>query len=72
MKFDEKYNTHIVNIGNMIQKLENSLRDQLESVYFDKAREITRTLRSLQTKSDTNLQTKLNNELVNALTNRKR
>lgn len=71
-KFDEKVNTHIVNMGNMIQKLENSLRDSLESVYFDKAREITRALRSLQSKNDTQKQTKLQNELINALVNKKR
>lgn len=72
LKFDEKVNTHIVNMGNMIQKLENNLRDSLESVYFDKAREITRTLRSLQTKSETQKQSKLTNELAFALNNRKR
>jgi len=72
VKFDEKYQTHIVNIGNMIQKMENSLRDSLQLVYFDKAREITRALRTLQTKSEKNTQDKLALELKNALSNRKR
>jgi capping protein beta len=69
---DDKSKSHICNMGNMIQKLENALRDQLESVYFDKAREITRTLRSLQKKTEVQQQFKLNNELANALNNRKR
>jgi hypothetical protein len=59
-------------MGNMIQKMENSLRDSLNSVYFDKAREITRALRNPQTKSDTDKQNKLQNELLNALSNKKR
>eukprot|EP01080_Neovahlkampfia_damariscottae_P004152 gene4152-7462_t len=70
-KFD-KFTTHTVNIGNMIQSMENHLRDSLQSVYFDKAREITRALRSLQPKSETKKQNMLQDELANALSNRKR
>ncbi|KAL9645937.1 hypothetical protein ABK040_001045 [Willaertia magna] len=70
--FDNAYNTHIVNMGNMIQKMENSLRTQLQNVYFDKAREITRTLRNPQSSGERKLQMNLQNELANALINRKR
>jgi hypothetical protein len=56
----------------MIQTMENSLRDTLQTVYFDKAREVTRALRSLQPKSETKKQFVLQNELANALSNRKR
>jgi hypothetical protein len=56
----------------MIQKMENSLRDSLNNVYFDKAREITRALRNPITKSETDTQNKLQNELMNALSNKKR
>ena len=56
----------------MIQAMENHLRDSLQQVYFDKAREITRALRSLQPKSETKKQTMLQDELANALSNRKR
>jgi hypothetical protein len=59
-------------MGNMIQKMENSLRDSLNSVYFDKAREITRALRNPITKSETEGRNKLQNELINALSNKKR
>lgn len=71
LKFD-KVNTHLVNMGNLIQKMENSLRDSLQSVYFDKAREITRTLRTSQSKSERDVQNRLTNELQNALSNRRR
>lgn len=71
MKVD-KVNTHLVNMGNLIQKMENSLRDSLQTVYFDKAREITRTLRTTLSKSDRDVQNKLANELQNALSNRRR
>jgi len=72
LKFDNKFNSHLVNIGNMIQTMENKLYDQLQTVYFDKAREITRALRTLQSKKDVQNQQALNNELFNALNNRKR
>lgn len=68
----DKINTHLVNIGNLIQKMENQLYGSLQQVYFDKAREITRTLRSTQSKADKDVQNKLTLELVNALSNRKR
>jgi len=68
----DKVNTHLVNIGNAIQKMENYLRDQLQTVYFDKAREITRTLRSPQSSKQRNQQTAMANELANALANRRR
>jgi len=71
-KFDETYNSHLVNIGNMIQDMENSLRDKLQSVYFDKAREITGYLRSKQNASDRKNMNALNKELLGALVNRKR
>jgi capping protein beta len=68
----DKNNTHIVNIGNAIQKMENYLRDQLQTVYFDKAREITRTLRSTQSSKQRTQQSAMANELANALANRRR
>ena len=70
-KYD-KVNTHIANMGNMIQELENQLRDQLQSVYFDKAREITRTLRNPMPKSKRDIQKSMADELANALANKRR
>lgn len=72
LKFDNKFNNHVVNIGNIIQSMENKLYDQLQTVYFDKAREITRTLRSIQSNKENQKQILLQNELFNALNNRKR
>lgn len=70
-KFD-KINTHIVNMGNLIQTMENQLRDSLQNVYFDKAREITTTLRSPKPKSSRVIQDKMAAELQNALNNKRR
>lgn len=42
----DKTRTHVTNMGNMIQTMENKLRDDLQSIYFDKAREVTSALRS--------------------------
>lgn len=73
VKFDETpYKNHLVNIGNMIQDMENSLREKLQSVYFDKAREVTGYLRSKQTQSDRKNLAQLNQQLIGALANRKR
>jgi len=72
-KFDDTpYNSHLVNIGKVMQDMENSLRDKLQSVYFDKAREITGYLRSKQTSSDRKIHSAMNMELAAALSNRKR
>lgn len=70
LKFTD-FQRHIVNVGNVIQKQENSMTEQLQSVYFDKAREITRTLRDPQAGSK-GLSNQLREEMTAALANMKR
>lgn len=65
------FSKHIVNIGNLLQKQENSMTEQLQSVYFDKAREITRTLRDPQSGAK-NMSKALADEMRAALANRRR
>lgn len=71
VKFD-KVNTHLVNMGNLIQKMENTMRDQLQTVYFDKARQVTRALRATSSKSEREASGKLASELQSVLGNRRR
>lgn len=65
------FTKHVVNIGNLLQKQENSMTEQLQSVYFDKAREITRTLRDSQSGAK-NMSKALADEMRAALANRRR
>lgn len=53
VKFNGHFNSHIVNIGEMIQKMENSLLDSLEKTYLEKSKDTVRTLRSQISKLET-------------------
>lgn len=55
-KMDEE---HLVNIGNLIQDVENMMWDNLNIVYFAKTKEITSNLRSMQELSTKENQNKL-------------
>lgn len=44
--------THLVNIGNVIQDMENKLRNNVDQIYFGKAHEITSHLRSKRSLAD--------------------
>eukprot|EP01010_Urceolus_cornutus_P000851 NODE_1357_length_948_cov_28.156841_g1047_i0.p1 GENE.NODE_1357_length_948_cov_28.156841_g1047_i0~~NODE_1357_length_948_cov_28.156841_g1047_i0.p1 ORF type:complete len:258 (-),score=66.10 NODE_1357_length_948_cov_28.156841_g1047_i0:123-896(-) len=51
--------THIVNIGNVVQEMENKLRNSVDQVYFGKAQEINSLLRSAKDTADVNKQVDL-------------
>lgn len=40
-------NTHVKNIGRMIEDLENKLRNHINLIYFGKTKDIVNTLRSV-------------------------
>eukprot|EP01046_Picozoa_sp_COSAG06_P065513 COSAG06_NODE_16126_length_1020_cov_12.311618_1_plen_86_part_00 len=40
-------NTHLVNIGTMVQDMENKMLSQMKEVYFGKTQETTKRLRYL-------------------------
>eukprot|EP01027_Heterolobosea_sp_BB2_P023924 GEZU01035990.1.p1 GENE.GEZU01035990.1~~GEZU01035990.1.p1 ORF type:complete len:271 (-),score=103.11 GEZU01035990.1:439-1251(-) len=56
-------NTHIVNMGNMIQDMENKLRNALDQVYFGKTVEITSNLHSIHNLEERRVQERLAAEL---------
>ena len=39
--------SHIVNIGQMVEKMENSIRSTLDTIYFGRTRDIMNETRSL-------------------------
>ena len=43
-------NSHIVNIGKLVEDAENKMRESLDAIYFAKTREISDTLRSILTR----------------------
>lgn len=61
---------HIVNIGRMVEDMENKIRNTLNEIYFGKTRDIVNGLRSTQSLMDQNLKEGLKNDLAMALRNR--
>ncbi|GAB1603400.1 F-actin-capping protein subunit beta-like [Argonauta hians] len=61
---------HIVNIGRMIEDMENKIRNTLNEIYFGKTRDIVNGLRSFQTLQDRKQAEALRNDLVMALQKR--
>lgn len=43
----DTHNTHIKNVGRMIEDLENKLRSHINLIYFGKTKDIVNTLRSV-------------------------
>lgn len=41
-------NSHIMNIGRLIEEMENKIRNQLQEIYFGKTRDIVDQLRSIE------------------------
>ncbi|XP_054769009.1 F-actin-capping protein subunit beta-like [Lytechinus pictus] len=63
-------NSHIGNIGRMVEEMENKIRNTLNQIYFGKTRDIVNGLRSVQSAADADKQAKLNKELFKALQER--
>lgn len=61
---------HIVNIGKMIEDMENKIRNTLNEIYFGKTKDIVNGLRSIQTLQDRKHADALRNDLVMALQKR--
>lgn len=59
--------SHIVNIGQMVEKMENNIRSTLDTIYFDKTRDIMNKTRSLVDLKDMAKMGKVNRELALAL-----
>ncbi|CAK8686854.1 F-actin-capping protein subunit beta-like [Clavelina lepadiformis] len=56
-------NSHISNIGRMVEEMENKMRHTLNEIYFGKTRDIVNDLRSIVPLSEVNKQRNVANEL---------
>jgi len=61
---------HIVNIGKMIEEMENKIRSTLNEIYFGKTRDIVNGIRSINPLSDQIARASLKNDLAAALQRR--
>ncbi|XP_064611258.1 F-actin-capping protein subunit beta-like [Liolophura sinensis] len=63
---------HIVNIGRMVEEMENKIRNVLNEIYFSKTRDIVNGLRSATPLADQKQQQAFRNEIAEALQKRQK
>ena len=63
-------NSHIENIGKLVEDMENKIRNTLNEIYFGKTNSILNGLRSISPLSDQKQQEALRTDLANALQKR--
>lgn len=63
-------NPHLVNIGRMVEDMENKIRNTLNEIYFSKTKDIVNSLRSVQPICETKQQQALKQDLAAALQRR--
>jgi len=63
-------NPHLVNIGKLVEEMENKMRSTLNEIYFGKTQVIVNSLRSMQSQSEKDKQNQLQNEIARAIHNR--
>ena len=61
---------HIVNIGKMVEELENQIRNTLNEIYFGKTKDIVHSLRSLDSLENAANQKAMMSEIKNVLNQR--
>jgi capping protein beta len=61
---------HIVNIGRMVEEMENKIRNTLNEIYFGKTKDIVNGLRSVQPLANQQQQDALRQDLALALLRR--
>ncbi|KAI6172359.1 F-actin-capping protein subunit beta [Aphelenchoides besseyi] len=64
--------SHLVNIGRMVEENENKMRGFLNDVYFGKTREIVGSLRTVESATELGLREKLAEDIRDALQNNSR
>ena len=62
--------SHIVNMGRLVEDMENKIRHTLNEIYFGKTKDIVNGLRSIQPLPDQKQQQMVLNDLANALQKR--
>jgi len=66
----DDFGTHLVNIGRLIEDMENRMRNFLRSVYFEKTRDIVNDLRSVKPLKEAKHMTMMQKELLAGLSGR--
>lgn len=56
--------SHVVNMGRMVEDLENKIRNQLQEVYFGKTRDVLEQMRSLESLEAVRNTQRIHDELV--------
>lgn len=56
--------SHVVNMGRMVEDLENKIRNQLQEVYFGKTRDVLEQMRSLESLEAIRNTQRIHDELV--------
>jgi len=62
--------SHIVNMGRLVEDMENKIRHTLNEIYFGKTKDIVNGLRSIQPIPETKQQQLVMNEMANVLQKR--
>ena len=62
--------SHIVNMGRLVEDMENKIRHTLNEIYFGKTKDIVNGLRSIDSLKDHSQRDKLQNDLKKALEQR--
>lgn len=65
-----KNESHIANIGRMIEEMENSIRQSLMTIYFDKTKSILNSLRSTAGEDDLAKRDAFRDELMSKMLGR--
>jgi len=64
-------NPHLVNIGKMVEEMENKIRTSLDQVYFGKTKQVVEELRTIQSSADRTNQQRVMEGLATALHTRR-
>lgn len=62
--------SHIVNMGRLVEDMENKIRHTLNEIYFGKTKDIVNGLRSIQPLADLKQKQAFTEDLANALQKR--
>jgi len=62
--------SHVVNIGKMVEDMELKMRNLLQEVYFGKAKDVVGDLRSIQPLSETQRDKAAHQEMINSMNSR--
>ncbi|MCJ1374777.1 F-actin-capping protein subunit beta [Loxospora ochrophaea] len=63
----EDDNSHVVNVGKLVEDMELKMRNLLQEVYFGKARDITGDLRSIPPLTEANKEKATHQEMINSM-----